>query len=493
MVETAAHVDMTKRRPRTSREPGLRSIFIFIVVALALLMSSIDSTIVAVGLPAMVEGLKTNLVWLGWVLTAYQLSQTVVMPMAGKLSDELGRKWLFLGCVFLFTLSSLLCALAPNVYWLILFRVFQAMGGGAFLPSASGIVSDVFDDRWRPTAIGLFTSVFPLGGIIGPNVGGWMIDHFGWRSIFFVNVPIGVVLLLAGLVLIPRGVRAPRQHRIDFLGAGLFALGIVGIMYGMTVWGNQVVFSWQVALWIVLGILALVAFVYQESRVPDPMVELRLLRECAFVAVNVYNFLYGALVFGFFSFIPLYAIDVYHMSETTAGFILTPRAVIMVLCSTISSFVLIRTGYRVPMIVGILFVSLGLFLTSQGWQHVTLFGHPVSDVVLLSALVGITGIGVGIGGPASNNAAVELMPETVARIIGLRGMFRSTGGVLGTATIVLLLAHFRDQGHGLEVILRGLSALILLVIPIIFLIPDTARARWQKQQQHLARVREAGD
>src|SRR5579884_784473 len=131
-------------RELVAERVGAREIIIFVIVSLALLMSSIDGTVVAVGIPDMMAGLKTNLVWIGWVLTGYSLAQTIVMPMAGKLSDDLGRKNLFLGCVALFTLSSGLCAVAPNVYLLIVFRVFQALGGGAFMPSAAGIVSDVF-------------------------------------------------------------------------------------------------------------------------------------------------------------------------------------------------------------------------------------------------------------------------------------------------------------------------------------------------------------
>lgn len=456
---------------------GPRQIGIFVVVSLALLMSSIDSTIVAVGLPNMMAGLHTNLVWIGWVITGYSLMQTIIMPMAGKLSDDFGRKNLFLGCVVLFTGSSMLCALAPNVYLLIFFRVLQAIGGGAFMPSAAGIVSDVFGAKNRGTAIGLFTSVFPIGGIIGPNLGGWVIDNFSWRAMFSVNVPIGVLLLIVGVFLLPSGGRVATSRSIDLVGAGAFAAGIVGIMYGMTVWGNEVNFSAQVVLWVVLGIAALLYFVYHEGHSRDPMIDLRLLKERAFFAANLYNLLYGALVFGFFSFIPLYAVDQYGLSASAAGFILTPRAVVMIAVSAISSFMLIRFGYRLPMIIGIVLVSISLFLTSQGWHDRTLFGHAVSNVVLLSSLIMISGFGVGIGGPAANNAAIELMPDAVARITGLRGMFRTTGGVLGTASIVLFLSHYKNQGVGLEHVFLGLSILVLLVIPPIFLIPDNARLR----------------
>jgi MFS family permease len=267
------------------------------------------------------------------------------------------------------------------------------------------------------------------------------------------------------------------SRSIDLIGAGMFAVGICAIMYGMTVWGNNVDIDLQVFIWFLVGIAGLVLFVRHEGRSSDPMIDLRLLKERAFFAANLYNLLYGALVFGFFSFIPLYATYEYGMSASAAGFILTPRAVVMIAVSAISSFLLIRFGYRLPMIIGIILVSISLFLTGQGWHHVSFFGHGVSDIVLVSALVMISGFGVGVGGPAANNAAIELMPEAVAQITGLRGMFRTTGGVLGTASIVLFLSHYKDQGLGLAHVFVGLSVLVLLVIPPIFLIPDNAAMR----------------
>lgn len=494
MARTSTHTRSGQAVPisdaAASQSVSPRSIAIFAVVSLALLMASIDSTIVAVGLPEMMSGLNTNLVWISWVITGYSLTQTVMMPMAGKLSDDLGRKRLFLGCVVLFTVSSLLCAIAPNVELLIAFRVLQAVGGGAFLPSAAGIVSDVFSAEHRGTAIGLFTSVFPIGGIIGPNVGGWMIDNFGWRSIFSVNVPIGILLFVTGIILLPAGGRIISRRSIDLVGAGAFATGVVALMYGMSIWGNHVSFEWQVGLWIIIGLIALVLFVRHEARTPDPMIDLRLLKERAFVAANLYNFLYGGLVFGFFSFIPLYATVEYGMSASQAGFILTPRAIAMISLSAISSFLLIRFGYRIPMILGILLISIGLFITGQGLHNPTILGFEMGNLAFLSLTIAITGLGVGIGGPAANNAALDLMPEAVARITGLRGMFRSSGGVLGTAMIVLVLAHFDDQARGLEFIFTGLSFLILLIIPVVFLIPDTARSRRKAQLQGAPRLME---
>ena len=462
---------------REDQGVGTRAILVFVVVSLALLMSSIGATVVAVGLPAMMDGLNTSLVWIGWVITGYTLTQAIVMPVAGKLTDEFGQKPLFLGCVVLFTVGSLLCTIAPNVYLMIVFRVLQALGGGAFMPSATSIIADVFGPRYRATAIGLFTSVFPIGGIIGPNVGGWVIDSFGWRAMFAINVPIGILILALGIFLLPRSRRGTSSRRVDSVGIVTFALGLTAVMYGMTVWGNNISFNAQVAIWVAGGLAALVYFIYHESRTRDPMIEIRLLRERAFFAANLYNFMHGAMVFGFFSFIPLYATVEYAMSAGRAGLVLTPRAILMILFSTLGSFTLSRTGYRAPMIAGLVLNSIGLLLMSQSWHQPEILGYTMSDTVLLSILVGITGIGVGIGSPAANNAALDLMPEAVGRISGLRGMFRSVGGVLSTSIIVLILAHYQNRAEGLSDIFLVLGFLILLAIPVVFMIPDTARLR----------------
>ena len=149
----------------------------FGLAALSLFMFSIDRTVVSVALPNMMDDLQTSLVWVGWTLTAYLLTQTAVMPLAGKLSESFGRMRVFLVCVFLFTLGSLLCGIAPNIYVLIACRVIQAIGGGGFLPSAAGIVAREFPTN-RDRMIGLFSSIFPLGGIVGPNLGGFIVERW---------------------------------------------------------------------------------------------------------------------------------------------------------------------------------------------------------------------------------------------------------------------------------------------------------------------------
>ena len=167
---------------------------VFGIVSIGLFMASIDQTIVATALPAIEHDLHAGINWSGWTITIYALGQVIAMPMAGKISDMYGRKKVFGVSAAVFTIASLCCGFAPNMPLLLLPRFIQALGGGAFMPSATGIVSDHFGPE-RDRAVGMFTSILPVGGIIGPIVGGIFVSYWSWRGIFLVNVPIGILLI----------------------------------------------------------------------------------------------------------------------------------------------------------------------------------------------------------------------------------------------------------------------------------------------------------
>ena len=184
----------------------------FGLTALTVLMVAIDSTIVAVALPTLVRDLDTTLVLAAWTITAYALAQTVMLPMAGKLAEQFGQMRVFVACVALFTIGSLLCALAPNIYALIACRLVQAIGGGGLFPAATGLVAQKFPQT-RSRMIGLFASIFPIGGILGPNLGGFVIEQFGWRQMFIINVPLG--LLVVGLLVRQALAQAPARQTTE--------------------------------------------------------------------------------------------------------------------------------------------------------------------------------------------------------------------------------------------------------------------------------------
>lgn len=444
----------------------------FGIASLALFMSSVDSTIVATALSSIQHGLNADLNWTGWTITAYQLISLTVMPLMGRISDEWGRKRIFLACVVIFTLGSLLAGLATNIYWLIFYRALQALGGGSFMPSAVGIVGDHFHEN-RAKAIGLFTSIFPLGGIIGPALGGWLIDISSWRYIFFVNLPIGIVVIVLAYFLLEPDPQL-KHSRVDFLGSGLFAAMLLSFMYFMTYIGEEPARVANPETWVifVISIGFLVAFIRRESRVESPVLDIALLKSRSFAIINGLNLLYGICIFGLLAFIPYYSQVAYGMSNLASGTLLTARALGMMGMATLSSMVLHKTGYRLPMALGFTVIALSILGLSPSWHFVVILGWRLPDFWWLAFLIFISGIGVGMASPSSNNAAIELMPDKISAISGLRGMFRQSGGVLGTSTVVLVLSLFPDKINGFHYIFLGMTFILLVSLILIRWVPN---------------------
>jgi EmrB/QacA subfamily drug resistance transporter len=396
-----------------------------------------------------------------------------VMPLMGILSDSLGRKKVYLASLLLFTGSSLACGLAPNIYILVIFRFLQGIGGASFLPTAAGIVSDQFPEN-RESAIGLFTSIFPIGGIIGPNLGGWIVSQFSWRYIFYINLPIGLGLFIL-ITLLLKDTKVPSRPRIDFLGATLFFGTILFLMLAL----NHLAENFSIpsyllaAVFLAISAFLLLLFFRQEKRVSNPVLDMALLRSTPFFAANLFNMIIGAGVFGVFSFIPLYATSVHNLTTLLSGMILTPRSVGTIAASALTSFLLKRWGYRRPIVLGVSMVSLStILLGDQGFHLFRLLGIRWGAAELLAVLIMVAGVGLGMLLPASNNACIELMPEKVATITGLRGMFRSVGGVCGISLITIILHLSSTPAIGFRITFIAFGLGLLAAIPLAFLMPS---------------------
>ena len=450
----------------------MRRYLISLSAGMGLFMYAIDTTAVAVAFPNFMKDFNTNVLWAAWTISIYLVAVTSVMPLMGNLSDTFGRKKVFFYSLVLFTTSSLACGLAPNVYFLIAFRFFQGIGGATFLPTASGIVSDQFPEH-RARAIGLFTSIFPIGGIIGPNLGGWVVSQYSWRYIFYINLPIGIVLIVLILVLLEDSEALSRPH-IDFVGACFFFGTILFFMLGLNFIGENLSAS-SVLLAIIFFVISfsfLCLFFRQEKRDANPILDMVLLKSRPFLAANVYNMVLGAGFFGLLSFVPLYATSVQKLSTLVSGMVLTPRFVGTIPAVTITSFALNRWGYRRPMVLGSAIISLAtLLLADQELRLFKMAGIHLGAAEILAVLVMFSGIGIGIVLPPSNNACIELMPDRVATISGLRGMFRAVGGAFAISfiTIILHLSSTPSIGFKTAFIAYGLAG--LLAIPLVFLMP----------------------
>jgi EmrB/QacA subfamily drug resistance transporter len=445
---------------------------VFANICLGILMASLDVTMVAVAFPHLTRDLGTNILWAAWAMSVYSLAMTMVMPLAGKLSDGLGHKRIFLFSMILFTASSALCGMAPNIYILILLRFFQGIGGGSFIPSATGIVSDLFPEN-RQRYIGLFSSVFPIGGIIGPNLGGWIVERYSWRYIFYINVPIGIVLIVFSWLFL-RGTMSFDRLRIDYQGAAIFIGAIFSIMLGLnSIAEYSTAFARGVAVVLIVTGLGLIWYFFRhEKRSANPILDMELLKSRPFLAANLFNLLLGATTFGVFSFTPLYAISVYELSTLGSGMILTPRSLGGIAAAAVTSFSLTRWGYRKPMIWGMIIASITTVVLGQGLPSSNVVDLIGGKVIFLASVLLIAGIGVGMMMPPSNNACIELMPEKVATITGLRGMFRTVGGVLGISLITMILHLSSNPVTGFRIAFTSFGLGMILGLPLIFMTPD---------------------
>ena len=455
---------------RGSDDPQPGRHLVFAIVAVALAMASLDATIVSTALKPIQEELHAPITWGAWTITAYNLAQVVVMPLAGKISDLYGRKRVFLCAAVIFAVSSLLCGMAQNIYVLVGLRALQAIGGGAFMPSASGIVADQYG-RNKARALGLFTSIFSIGGVTGPVVGGFIVTYWSWRGVFFVNIPFSIVMIALAAVFLPSGTRQ-RGTRLDIWGAATLACFLLSAMFAITELGDGASATSARFLAPLAGALvAVTLFVRHSRRAVAPFVPARLLVGHGFGTMNLVNFVFGAFAIGTSALLPLYAQDHYGIAPLESGTLLTIRALGMVCVTGLAVVVMHRTGYRRPILLGICLVSAGLFLVS-----LSPLGH-VSPYLWLGFSAGITGLGMGVAMPAANNATLHLAPAQVAAVSGLRGMFRQAGGLIAISVATAVAAQAANPGHALGVAFLSIAVAALCILPLAMRIPDEPVAK----------------
>ncbi len=443
---------------------------LFGVVGIGLCMVSIDQTIVATALTAMERDLHAPLNWASWTITAYAVGQILVVSLVGKISDRFGAKQTFVVSVAVFTAASLCCGVSVNIYELVALRFVQAIGGGGIMPSGSGIVSQHFG-RDRDRALGLFSSIFPIGAVIGPILGGIFVTDWSWRGIFLVNVPIGAALVALGMRFIPEN---PRRQPAspDVRGIALLALCLLPAMFGISFLGSGSVRvdNPVVVVSLGVGIGAGWLFVGHVRRHPAPIISAEFLLGRSFGLVNLINFMYGAAALGFTALVPLYAEERYSMHPLEAGTLLTARGAGMIALSGMSAWALRRTGYRSPMMLGFVLMVGSLLLLAMA-------PPALSPYRWLALAAGLMGLGLGVANPASNNASLQLAPNDVPANAGLRNMFRQAGAIMAVSVTTAMLARSGDPGIVQAHIFLFFAALLVATMPLITRIPDN-RGAW---------------
>jgi EmrB/QacA subfamily drug resistance transporter len=325
-------------------------------------MVFIDGTLVNVALPALQRDLGASLADVQWVVEAYTLSLAALLLAGGAAGDRFGRRRVFSIGVTLFAIASIGCGFARTIGELIAARAAQGVGGALLVPGSLAIIRASFADRDRGKAIATWSAATALTTALGPIVGGWLIDHGSWRAAFFINVPLAAIVLVSTSRHVPESRNEQQQGGLDWLGAMLATLGLGAIVYAFI---EAPLRGWASAIVIVpiaIGIAALIAFVFVESRHRSPTIPLHLFRSRAFSGANLLTLLLYAALGGSLFFVPLNLIQVQHYSATAAGAALLPLVALLAGLSRASTRLVDRFGARLPLVVGPVIAACGFAL-----------------------------------------------------------------------------------------------------------------------------------
>jgi EmrB/QacA subfamily drug resistance transporter len=408
-------------------------------VMLGMLLAALDQTIVGTAMPRIIAQLN-GLEHYAWVATAYLLASTVMVPIYGKLSDIYGRKPFFLLGMLLFLLGSALSGASETMTQLIFFRAIQGLGAGAMMPIVQAIIGDIFPPAERGKWQGLLMAVFGLSSIVGPTAGGWITDNWGWRWVFYVNMPVGAAAVAVAALALP-SVGRRRQHQIDYRGALTLAAGAVPLLLAFSWAGTQ--YAWgsaQIIGLLIVAAVMLAAFVVVETRVAEPIITPALFRNSIFTVSVVATFLLAAGMFGAILYLPLFVQGVLGNTATNSGVVLTPMMLGFIVSSTIGGQILSRTGrYKVLALAGFVVATAGMFLLSR--MDVT-----TTDGVVVRNMV-ITGLGVGVMMSLFTIVVQNAFPfHQLGQVTASVQFFRSMGSTIGIAILGTVLTNQFQSG-----------------------------------------------
>lgn len=431
-----------------------RRMLVLAICCMSLLIVSLDNTILNVALPSMQKDFHASVSGLQWTIDAYLVVLASLLLLSGSTADRLGRKKIFrIGLVF-FTLGSVLCSLAPSLGWLIVFRMVQAVGGSMLNPVAMSIITNTFSDpRERARAIGVWGGVVGISMAAGPIVGGALVQSVGWRSIFWINLPIGLLALILTIRYIPES-KAPRARRVDPVGQVLVIALLGSLTYGIIEGSDAGWTSPLIVGCFTVTVLALLGLTRYEQRRTDPLIDMRFFRSAPFSGATVIAVSGFAGLGGFLFLNTLYLQNERGLSALDAGLYMVPMALMTLVFAPLSGRLVAGRGPRLPLILA------GTAMTASGVMFAALDAQS-SNTLLFTSYV-LFGIGFGLVNAPITNTAVSGMPRAQAGVAAaVASTSRQVGQSLGVAVVGATLAAGLHNAAWWIITGCGVSVLVL--------------------------------
>ncbi|MGG2198726.1 MDR family MFS transporter [Paenibacillus validus] len=403
---------------------------------IAMLFGALEGTIVGTAMPRIVGELG-GLSLMTWLTTAYMLTSTTIVPIAGKLADLLGRKSVYVSGLIIFMVGSALCGMSQTIEQLIFFRALQGLGGGIMMPMAMIIIGDIFTGEQRAKWQGVFGAIFGLASVIGPQVGGWIVDSLNWHWVFYINLPVGIIatiLISLGL----KGVKAEGPVRFDVAGMATMIIGVVSLLLALTFGGTEFAWtSWPIIGMFVLSAVSLTAFVWIESKTSEPILPVRLFKNRTFTVVNGIGFFMSIGMFGAIMFVPLFMQGIVGISASASGTVMTPLMVTMIIASVIGGQIVYKIGPKLQMSIGMIIMAIGfLLLTTMSID---------TSKLAASGIMMVIGLGMGLVMPLLTLILQESFPKSELGVVTSSSQFfRQIGGTFGMTILGVVMNNRSD-------------------------------------------------
>ena len=444
---------------------GEAPFFVMMVLALGVFMTGIDAYIFIPALPTLIKDLNTSFELVSWTLTVLMLFMTAIMPLAGKLSDVFGRKRLYIIGVATFIIGSFAASFSWDIYSLIVAMAIQGIGAGIVLPSAISTMNDSAPVDQRGKTMGVLMAMSSLAMIIGPNIGGFLIQNYGWRTIFYVNIPIGILAIILAFKF--KESRGETNPHIDFMGS-LLLIGSIATMLLALVKVQTLPFT-DITVFplFIASIMLFIALIKYEKRISEPILDIPLLKKSKILSLNIAILLSGLATFTAFTYVPTFAQLVLNTNVQNSGLLLTPLSITVLITAILGGVLLDKFGAKRMLLLGSPVLSAGLFGLA----------YCVTDSISLSVALILIGIGMGFTTSAFQVLMMSFIPRNEEGTgVGVLNTFKGIGGTIGPITgsffLGAALSGTITYGYAFSNLFMfgaivSIIAIILLVIVVI--------------------------